>query len=54
MRVDGGVAGEGRVASVPKFDYWVKCTMASAQIGCSMLPVLWFILRGIFISHLGV
>ena len=28
MRGEGGVAGEGRVAGVPKFRSWDKCTMA--------------------------
>ena len=29
---DGGVAGEGRVASIPKFDSWVKYTMSLTNI----------------------
>ena len=32
MRVDGGVAGEGRVVSVPKFHSWGKCTVLLTNI----------------------
>ena len=53
MRGDGGIADEGRVVGVLKFDSWGKC-----EIGCPMLPlacVLYcIILRGSFISHLGL
>ena len=29
---EGGVAGEGRVVGVPKFNSWVKCTMPLTNI----------------------
>ena len=32
MRGDGGVAGEGRVVSVPKFHSWGNCTMPLTNI----------------------
>ena len=32
MRGDSGVAGEGRVASIPKFLSWGKCTMSLTNI----------------------
>ena len=32
MRGDSGVAGEGRVVSVPKFHSWGKCTMSLTNI----------------------
>ena len=32
MRVDSGVAGEGRVAGIPKFHFWGKCTMPLTNI----------------------
>ena len=32
MRGDSGVAGEGRVVGVPKFDSWGKCTMPLTHI----------------------
>ena len=32
MSGDGGVAGEGRIVSVPKFHSWVKCTMPLTNI----------------------
>ena len=32
MRGDSGVAGEGRVAGVPKFHSWGKCTMPLMNI----------------------
>ena len=62
MRGDVGVAGEGRVVGVPRFHSWGKCTMALTNINsdwiCPMLPLAcvlyWFILRGSFISYLGV
>ena len=32
MRDDGSVAGEGRVAGVPQFHSWGKCTMTLTNI----------------------
>ena len=32
MRVDGGVAGEGRDVGVPKFHSWCKCTVPLTNI----------------------
>ena len=32
MRVEGSVAGEGRVVGVPKFHSWGKCTMTLTNI----------------------
>ena len=32
MRGDSGVAGEGRVVSIPKFYSWGKCTMPLTNI----------------------
>ena len=32
MRVDSGVAGEGKVVGVPKFHSWGKCTMPLTNI----------------------
>ena len=32
MRGDSGVAGEGRVAGIPKFHSWVKYTMPLTNI----------------------
>ena len=32
MRVEGGVAGEGRVVGLPKFHSWGKCTMPLTNI----------------------
>ena len=32
MRVDSGVAGEGRVVGVPKFHSWGKCIMPLTNI----------------------
>ena len=32
MRVDSGVAGEGRVVGIPKFYSWGKCTMPLMNI----------------------
>ena len=32
MRGDSGVAGEGKVVSVPKFHSWGKCTMPLTNI----------------------
>ena len=32
MRVDSGVASEGRVVGVPKFHSWGKCTMPLTNI----------------------
>ena len=67
MRGDGGVAGEGRVVSVPKFHSWGKCTMiliniksdwmSKASSGlCNILGYLYYLyyLRGSFKLHLGV
>ena len=32
MRGDSGVAGEGKVVSIPKFHSWGKCTMPLTNI----------------------
>ena len=32
MRGDSGVAGEGRVANIPNFHSWGKCTMSLTNI----------------------
>ena len=32
MRVEGGIAGEGRVVGLPKFHSWGKCTMSLTNI----------------------
>ena len=32
VRVDSGVAGEGRVVGIPKFHSWGKCTMPLTNI----------------------
>ena len=32
FRGDSGVAGEGRVVGIPKFDSWGKCTMPLTSI----------------------
>ena len=32
MRGEGGVAGEGRVAGVPTFHFWGKCTMPLTNV----------------------
>ena len=32
MRGDSAVAGEGRVASIPKFHFWGECTMPLTNI----------------------
>ena len=32
MRGEGGVAGEGKVVGVPKFQSWGKCTMLLTNI----------------------
>ena len=58
MRGDGGVAGEGRVAGVSKFNSWSKCTRNTnsdwMSNAFSDLCVNLFILCRSFISHLGV
>ena len=32
MRIEGGIAGEGRVVGLPKFHSWGKCTMPLMKI----------------------
>ena len=32
MKGDSGVAGDGRVAGIPKFHFWGKCTMPLTNI----------------------
>ena len=63
MRGDGGVAGEGRVVSVPKFHSWSKCTvtltksninwMSNASSGLRNILCYLYYLRGSFKLHLG-
>ena len=55
MRGDSGVAGEGRVAGMPKFHSWGKYTMPLANISSdwmsnasSGLCIIYIILRGSF------
>ena len=36
MRGDSGVAGEGRVASIPNFHSWGKCTMSLTNINSDL------------------
>ena len=67
MRVDSGVADEGKVVGIPKFHSWGKCTMPLMNINsdwisdafsglCIVYNILYyiFILRGSFKLHLGV
>ena len=61
MRVEGGVAGEGRVVDLPKFHSWGRCTMPLANINSgwmsnasSGLCIILGYLRGSFRLHLGV
>ena len=61
MRGDGGVAGEGRVASVPKFDSWVKCTMSLTNISSDWmsnascgLSIILYITRVLYFTSWGV
>ena len=58
MRGEGGVAGEGRVVSVPKFHSLACHKRISTQIGCPMLLLdcvfIYIILGGSFKLHLGV
>ena len=60
MRGDGGVAGEGRVARVPKFHSWGKCIISLMNINsdwmsnASGLCIIYIVLQGLFILHLGV
>ena len=63
MRGDGGVAGEGRVAGIPKFHSWGKYTMpltninsgwmSSASSGLCII-LLFICISGSFNLHLGV
>ena len=50
MRGDNGVAGEGRVVGIPKFQSWGKF------MGCNLLYYIFILyyLRGPFKLHLGV
>ena len=64
MRDDSGVAGEGRVAGIPKFHSCGKYTIPLMNINSDWMSnaLLWpvyylyylFILRGSFKLHLGV
>ena len=61
MRGEGGVAGEGRAIGVPKFHSLGKCTMPLMNINSHWMSnaspglcIIYIILRGSFISHLGV
>ena len=62
MRVDSGVAGEGRIVGVPKLHSWGKWTMPLTNINSDWMSfassglciLLLFILRGTFKLHLGV
>ena len=69
MRVDSGVAGEGKVVGKPKFYSWGKCIMpltniisdwmSNASSGLSIILLYYIIyilhyLRGSFKLHLGV
>ena len=69
MKGDSGVAGEGRVAGIPKFHSWGKYTMpftninsdwmSNASSGLSIIYIIYIILyyiilRGSFKLHLGV
>ena len=63
MRSEGSVAGEGSVVGVTKFHSWDKCAipltninsdwMSNASSGLCII-LHYIILRGSFISHLGV
>ena len=69
MRGDSGVAGEGRVVSVPKFHSWGKCIMPLTKINADWMSnassglcimLLYYIglfyikIHGSFKLHLGV
>ena len=58
VRVDSGVAGEGRVVGIPKFHSWGKCTMPLTNINSdwmsnasSGLCIIYIILYYIFILY---
>ena len=51
MRGEGGVAGEGRVVGVPKFDSWGKCTVPLAEIGWQTLPLACVLCYVIYITQ---
>ena len=40
MRGGSGVAGEGRIVGVPKFQSWGKCTMPLTNINSDWMPTL--------------
>ena len=64
MRVDSGVAGEERVAGIPKFHSLGKCTMpltninsdwmSNASSDLCIIYIILFILRGPLSCILGV
>ena len=63
MRVDSGVAGEGRVVGIPKFYSWGKCTMPLMNINSDWMSngfsglciiLLFIYIRRSFKLHLGV
>ena len=61
MKVEGGVAGEGRVVDLPKFHSCGKYTMPLRNInsdwisnGSSGLYIILYYLRRAFKLHLGV
>ena len=64
MRGDSGVAGEGRIAGIPKFHSWGEYTMPLTNIysdwmsndssGLCTIYIIYIILRGSFKLHLGV
>ena len=62
MRVDSGVAGEGRVVGVPKFHSWGKCTMPLTNIDSDWMSnassglciiLLYYIILYIYIIYAG-
>ena len=61
MRGDGGIADEGRVVGIPKFDSWGKCAMPLTNINsdwmfnaCSGLCIILHYITWVLISHLGL
>jgi len=54
VRGDSGVAYEGKVVGVSKFDFWGKCTIPMLPLAFVLCWFILFILRGSFILHLGV
>ena len=54
MRVDGGVAGEGRVAGVPKFHSWgisAPCHFNKYQLRLDVQRFLWPVYYIIYITR---